>query len=186
VTVYFSNIQEVSYDVLCRKSQLCRNFRAYGSCEKGDDCNYAHGREQLETKLCGGYYLSGRCKAAHGSCRYRHWRPQDEADRGEGWSGPGRSPETISFRYFASTDREFHRAEPVDLFPVEDETRGLEPAGFVRAPTLEEAGGCYAEEDSSGKIGWEAGGRSLVGVSDASIDTILLSLQSGFSRSGRI
>lgn len=67
------------------KTKMCRFF-AKGQCGSGDDCSFAHGREQLRpqpdlyrTKLCV-HYLNGGCRH-EARCRYAHGntevRPSD-------------------------------------------------------------------------------------------------------------
>jgi len=63
------------------KTEFCRNFREKGSCQYGDHCQFAHGKNELrpdvvrhskyKTKLCQKYWIAGYC--AYGArCNFIH------------------------------------------------------------------------------------------------------------------
>jgi len=67
------------------KTEFCRNFREKGSCQYGDHCQFAHGKNELrhdivrhskyKTKLCQKFWIAGYC--AYGArCNFIH--QQDE------------------------------------------------------------------------------------------------------------
>eukprot|EP00929_Paragymnodinium_shiwhaense_P119026 TRINITY_DN90913_c0_g1_i1.p1 TRINITY_DN90913_c0_g1~~TRINITY_DN90913_c0_g1_i1.p1 ORF type:complete len:515 (-),score=86.74 TRINITY_DN90913_c0_g1_i1:218-1762(-) len=60
-----------------RKSKLCKFFRL-GSCTRGEDCNFAHGMDELRalpnfmfTLLCKDFSKAGACKAGN-DCKFAH------------------------------------------------------------------------------------------------------------------
>lgn len=62
------------------KTEICRNFKERGSCIYGDQCQFAHGRQELrdaikgnkyKTKSCQKYWIAGYC--AYGPrCNFLH------------------------------------------------------------------------------------------------------------------
>lgn len=61
----------------CFKTQLCRYF-SRGGCSRGEECMYAHGRQELrttpdlaKTSLCKEWVLE-RCRYSPEECRYAH------------------------------------------------------------------------------------------------------------------
>lgn len=65
-----------------RKTATCTSFMRYGNCRYGDDCHFAHGRQEMRQrpqnefwkergKVCHSFADTGSC--AYGdSCKYRH------------------------------------------------------------------------------------------------------------------
>lgn len=54
------------------KTELCKKFQAIGSCPYGSKCRFAHGKEELITKLQGANYKKEKCKSFYekGYCLY--------------------------------------------------------------------------------------------------------------------
>ena len=52
------------------KTELCERFERTGRCHYGNQCHYAHGKDELKTKLCKSW-MEGTCKFGNG-CRFTH------------------------------------------------------------------------------------------------------------------
>jgi len=79
------------------KTEICRNFKEKGSCLYGDQCQFAHGKNELrqdvvrhtkyKTKLCQKYWIAGYC--AYGPrCNFIH--QETEKQRGQDPPSPTR------------------------------------------------------------------------------------------------
>ncbi|OMH83541.1 Zinc finger protein 36, C3H1 type-like 1 [Zancudomyces culisetae] len=58
--------------VTLRKTELCTNFKKYGLCEYGDDCDFAHGNRELVFRARHPLFRTVVCQKwiKYGSCRY--------------------------------------------------------------------------------------------------------------------
>lgn len=97
---YFSNTPRMEIESVRRiepedkdknnryKTEICRNFKERGTCIYGNQCQFAHGRQELrdavkgnkyKTKYCEKYWLTGYC--AYGPrCNYIHSETDETCD----------------------------------------------------------------------------------------------------------
>ena len=63
------------------RTEMCKNFEQYGHCKYGDECSFAHGKQQImnksdvpvlyKTKLCKKYMQNGYCPYGQ-RCQFIH------------------------------------------------------------------------------------------------------------------
>ena len=68
------------------KTEKCKNFDLFGECKFGNNCFFAHGKNELrsktnfsdfyKTKLCRNYFKNGFCHYSS-RCQYFHLKPSD-------------------------------------------------------------------------------------------------------------
>eukprot|EP00930_Biecheleria_cincta_P016368 TRINITY_DN1333_c0_g4_i1.p1 TRINITY_DN1333_c0_g4~~TRINITY_DN1333_c0_g4_i1.p1 ORF type:complete len:331 (+),score=58.78 TRINITY_DN1333_c0_g4_i1:84-1076(+) len=63
---------------LVQSTRLCKFFLA-GTCERGKQCSFAHGKVELQqvpdlkkTRLCARFTLSGKCRRSAAECKFAH------------------------------------------------------------------------------------------------------------------
>ena len=64
-----------------RKTEMCRNMQEFNSCHYGDQCSFAHSRDELEqkthlpsnykTKICTQFHEEGYCQYGE-RCQFLH------------------------------------------------------------------------------------------------------------------
>ena len=71
-TVLQSQLKDISNPPEKYKTELCKKFQSNGFCPYGNKCQFAHGKEELITKIQNANYKKEKCKSFYekGYCPY--------------------------------------------------------------------------------------------------------------------
>jgi hypothetical protein len=130
------------------KTEICRNFKEKGACLYGNQCQFAHGSDEMrdsgkqnkyKTKLCQKYWIHGYC--AYGArCNFLH--NEDEARIGCGVAGPG---------FMAAKKRKASSSSSTTGGGGTGDSSG-EPLDWIVSPRLHGSGKSSASAGGSGRM----------------------------------